>query len=123
MEFVIITVLLLYMTLAIGTFIKFKIYKVPSAYNYIAFIMPVIFLIWAPIAASVEKKAEKRGLFITSLFIHYKNSIRFYPILVGYAAYALASEEACSNSQTMEIIWPSYRYLFFDYNKTGTKIY
>ena len=115
-----ITILLLYVTFAIGTLIKFKINKVPSDYNYVAIIMPIIFLVWAPLYIEFEKKTKKNIHLIRVLINNYKNSIMFYPVLVGYAAraLALASKQDCSKSQTIEVIWPSYGYLYFENDKT-----
>ncbi|MBP2634023.1 MAG: hypothetical protein H6Q70_4651 [Firmicutes bacterium] len=115
-----ITILLLYVTFAIGTLIKFKINKVPSAYNYVAIIMPIIFLVWAPLYIEFEKKSKKNIHLMKALINNYKNSIMFYPILVGYAARALtlASKQDFNNYQTIEVIWPSYGYLYFENDKT-----
>jgi hypothetical protein len=112
-----ITILLIYITFAIGTLIKFKMNKVPSDYNYVAIIMPIIFLVWAPLYITVEKKVERNIYILKALIQNYKNSIKFYPVLVGYAARALAAKQVCDNSQTIEIIWPSYGYLYFEYDK------
>jgi hypothetical protein len=113
-----VTILLLYVTFAIGTLIKFKINKVPTDYNYVALAMPIIFLVWAPLYIEFEKKSKKNIQLVKALINNYKNSIMFYPVLVGYAARALASKKECNNSQTIEVIWPSYGYLYFENDKT-----
>lgn len=99
-------ILLIYLTLTMGTIIKFRINGVAAQYLHVAFLLPVLFLVWAPISVAFTQENTFKRI-VLEAFKNLQASWKYYPILVGSSAFRFANKTKKSY-QVMGVVWPSY---------------
>lgn len=107
MEFLIKTLIIIYTTLVLGTILKFRIKGVPAHFMHVAFVLPVIVLLWTPISVALEQNNSISSI-TRDLVRNIRISFSCYPVFVGSSAERLArrAEQRC---HIIGMIWPSFK--------------